>query len=185
MEQKSDFRKIILFVVLTIIFAAFDFASKQAVVTTMQVGDYFPIFGNTFGLYLVYNKGAIFSFDPSKYIPFIKNAHFFLFVTFIALGFLSYYIVKLDYRKQKLLFWGIIFICAGAIGNGIDRIIRPESAVVDFFMADLGFRLGPIPFDPWPIFNFADIFVNIGLGLFILDYFVSAKKREKPDCPKK
>jgi len=89
---------------------------------------------------------------------------------------LSYYVVKLDYKKQKLLFWGIIFICAGAAGNGLDRIIRPDSAVVDFFMADLGFHLGPIPFDPWPIFNFADIFINAGLGLFVLDYLVLQKR---------
>ena len=165
-----------MFAVFTILLTAIDFASKQAVVTSMHNGDYFPLFGNTFGLYLIYNKGAFFSFDPSKYIPFIKNAHFFLFFTIVALVVLSYYVVKLDYKKQKLLFWGIIFICAGATGNGLDRIIRPDSAVVDFFMADLGFRLGPIPFDPWPIFNFADIFINTGLGLFVLDYIVSQKR---------
>lgn len=165
-----------MFAAFTLLLAATDFASKQAVVASMRVGDYSPIFGNTFGLYLIYNKGALFSFDPSKYVPFIKNAHFFLLFTAFALAVLSYYVVKLDYKKQKLLFFGIIFICAGAIGNGLDRIIRPDGAVVDFFMADLGFRLGPIPFDPWPIFNFADIFVNTGLGLFVLDYFVSQKR---------
>lgn len=168
-----------MFAAFTFLLAAIDFTSKQAVVNSMHSGDYFPIFGNTFGLYLTYNKGAIFSFNPSKYIPFIKNAHFFLFFTAVALGILSYYVVQLDYRKQKLLFWGIIFICAGAIGNGLDRIIRPDGAVVDFFMANLGFRLGPIPFDPWPIFNFADIFVNTGLGLFVLDYFVSQKNTSR------
>ena len=172
MERK----KIILFVVFTVLLAAFDYASKQAIVLTMQVGDYIPIFGDTFGLCFIYNKGALFGFNPSQYIPFITNAHFFLFFTVLALGFLSYYIMKLDYKKQRILFLGIIFICAGAIGNGIDRIIRPDSAVVDFFMVDLGFRLGPIPFDPWPIFNFADIFVNIGIGLFILDSVFYAKK---------
>jgi lipoprotein signal peptidase len=46
-------------------------------------------------------------------------------------------------------------------------------------MVNLGFRLGPIPFDPWPIFNFADIFVNLGLGLFILDAIKNGKKENK------
>lgn len=178
MELKNGFQKIILFVILTIILATVDFASKQMAVFIMEPGDYVPIFENTFGFYLAYNTGAIFSFNPSKYIPFITNAHFFLIFTVLALGFLIYYVIKLDYEKQNLLFLGITFICAGAIGNGIDRIIRPESAVVDFFMVNLGFHLGPIPFDPWPIFNIADIFVNTGLGLFILDWILNGKKSD-------
>jgi signal peptidase II len=172
-------KKIIWFAIFTIIFATIDFTTKQIIVSTMQVGEHLPIFGDVFGLYLIYNTGALFSFNPSNYIPFITNAHFFLVFTVLALFFLSWFAVRLDFEKQKLLFWAIIFICAGAIGNGIDRIIRPDSGVVDFFMVNLGFRLGPIPFDPWPIFNFADIFVNIGIGLFVLDAIFEEKKKVK------
>ena len=178
MEHKNNTRKMILFAVFTLMLAVIDFTSKQIIVSTMARGDYIPVFGNTFGLYLVYNTGAIFSFNPSQYIPFITNAVFFPIFTALALIVLIVYVFKLDYTKQKLLFCGLIFICAGAIGNGLDRFIRPESAVVDFFMVDLGFSIGPIPFDPWPIFNFADIFVNVGLGLFILDSLPIWKKRD-------
>lgn len=172
-------KKIILFVVFTIILATIDFTSKQIIVSTMQVGEIIPIFGDVFGLFLIYNTGALFSFDPSKYIPFITNAHFFLVFTVLALFFLSWFVIRLDFAKQKLLFWAVVFICAGAIGNGIDRIIRPDSGVVDFLMVNLGFRLGPIPFDPWPIFNFADIFVNVGIGLFILDAIFEGRREKQ------
>ena len=176
MEQKKDRRKIILFISITMFLAAFDFTTKQIIVSTMKTGEVFWIFENSFGLYLIYNIGALFSFNPSKYIPFITNAHLFLTFTVLALFLMSFFMLKLDLAKQKLLFSALIFISAGAIGNGIDRIIRPDSAVVDFFLVDLGFRLGPIPFDPWPIFNFADIFVNIGIGWFILDSILNGKK---------
>jgi len=172
-------KKIVMFAIFTIILATFDFTTKQIIVSTMETFQTIPIFGDVFGLYLIYNTGALFSFDPSAHIPFITNAHFFLTFTIIALFLLSWFVVRLDYAKQKLLFWAAVFICAGAIGNGIDRVIRPDSGVVDFFMVNLGFRLGPIPFDPWPIFNFADIFVNVGIGLFILDSILESKREKK------
>jgi signal peptidase II len=172
-------KKIIIFAIFTIILAAMDFTSKQIIVLTMQVGQIISIFGDVFGFYLIYNTGVLFSFNPSKYLPFIKNAHLILSFTVLVLFLLSWFVIRLDYSKQKLLFWAVVFICAGAIGNGIDRIIRPDGGVVDFLMVNLGFRLGPIPFDPWPIFNFADIFVNVGIGLFILDSIIDWKKTKK------
>ncbi|MCL2845190.1 MAG: signal peptidase II [Chitinivibrionia bacterium] len=179
MKEKSRIRKMIFFAVFVILFATFDFVSKQIIVSTMETGQIIPIFGDVFGLFLIYNTGALFGFNPSAFIPFITNAHFFLVFTLFALFIMALFMLKLDAAKQKLLFWALIFISAGAIGNGIDRIIRPDGGVVDFFMVNLGFRLGPIPFDPWPIFNFADIFVNVGLGLFILDAILSGKKEKK------
>ncbi|MCL1947809.1 MAG: signal peptidase II [Chitinivibrionia bacterium] len=176
MEQKTDVQKIILFVFITVSLAAFDFTTKQIIVSTMKTGDVLWLFENVFGLYLLYNTGALFSFNPSQYVPFVTNAHLFLTFTVLALFLMSFFMLKLDLAKQKLLFCALTFISAGAIGNGLDRIIRPNSAVVDFFLVDLGFRLGPIPFDPWPIFNFADVFVNIGIGLFILDSILNGKK---------
>jgi len=179
MEEKSKIRKMVFFAIFVVVFAAFDFTTKQIIVSTMQTGQVIPIFGDVFGLYLIYNTGALFGFNPSLFVPFITNAYFFLAFTLFALFVIVIFMLRLDAAKQKLLFWALILICAGAIGNGIDRIIRPDGGVVDFFMVNLGFRLGPIPFDPWPIFNFADIFVNLGLGLFILDAIKNGKKENK------
>lgn len=57
--------------------------------------------------------------------------------------------------------WGIGLILGGALGNWVDRV--RVGAVVDF----LDFRI-------WPVFNFADTAITIGVGLFFLEMF--AKK---------
>ena len=53
---------------------------------------------------------------------------------------------------------GFIFLLGGAAGNGIDRILK--GFVIDFL------DLIPINF---PIFNIADISINIALICFALD----------------
>ena len=52
--------------------------------------------------------------------------------------------------------WGIGLILGGALGNWVDRVRL--GAVVDF----LDFRI-------WPVFNFADTAISVGVGLFLLD----------------
>jgi len=65
--------------------------------------------------------------------------------------------------KSKILFWAIILILAGGIGNMIDRIFR-SGKVVDFLQ--FGF------WKTFPVFNIADIFVVIGAGMLILYFFL-------------
>ncbi|MEB3159968.1 MAG: signal peptidase II, partial [Synechocystis sp.] len=61
-------------------------------------------------------------------------------------------------------------ILAGAFGNGIDRFALGH--VVDFF----DFRL--INF---PIFNMADVFINIGIACLLLASFRPMSPRRKDD----
>ena len=56
--------------------------------------------------------------------------------------------------------YGLSLILAGSLGNGIDRIIK--GYVIDF----INFKL----FD-FPIFNIADIAINIGCFILIFNYF--------------
>ena len=63
---------------------------------------------------------------------------------------------------------GIGFILAGAIGNLIDRLFLGE--VVDF----LDFMIGDLH---WYVFNLADSFVTIGMGIILYDSIVLEKKR--------
>ena len=67
----------------------------------------------------------------------------------------SLVLVYVGIKVRNLQFWdqlGFGFLLSGAAGNGLDRFL--EGHVVDF----LDFRL--INF---PIFNIADVFINIGL----------------------
>lgn len=61
--------------------------------------------------------------------------------------------------------WGYGFLLAGAVGNGVDRFLTGE--VVDFF----DFRL--INF---PIFNIADICINVGMVCLIIGAWRGKRK---------
>lgn len=64
--------------------------------------------------------------------------------------------------KDKLMFWAIILVLSGGVGNMIDRIFRGGN-VIDF----LHFEFWPT----FPVFNVADCAIVIGAGLLML-YFV-------------
>ena len=76
--------------------------------------------------------------------------------------------------KNKLLFWAMILVLSGGIGNMADRIFRGGS-VVDF-----------LQFDFWrsfPVFNVADCAICMGASLlvlyFVIDLFREAKNRSR------
>ncbi len=87
----------------------------------------------------------------------------FVFISIIALFLLLYF--RKEFNKHKTLF---VVILSGIIGNLVDRIFR--GFVVDF-----------INFGWWPVFNFADSFIFIGvLGILIKELFYEkASSRHK------
>lgn len=72
-------------------------------------------------------------------------------------------------KAQRLLFAAALgLIIGGALGNVIDRVL--VGAVIDFLNFEgLGF--------PW-IFNIADAAISVGVGLLILDSFLSERRSE-------
>ncbi|HJN56650.1 MAG: signal peptidase II [Candidatus Woesearchaeota archaeon] len=106
-----------------------------------------PILKNIFHLTYINNYGAGFGIlQQQKWIL--------IFISLIVIGFILYY---LDRIKEKEAFLQVLvgLVLGGTIGNLIDRI--SFGYVVDF----LDFRI-------WPIFNFADSFVTIGIiGLIV------------------
>lgn len=58
--------------------------------------------------------------------------------------------------------WGTTFFVAGAVGNLIDRLVY--GYVIDFINIHI-----------IPVFNIADMCINIGIGCFIVEYFVSRR----------
>ncbi len=115
-----------------------------------------PILQNVFHFTYVTNEGAAFSlFQKSAWLPWLSAA--------VCLG-----LVGLAIWGPRLTQWeqaGYGFLLGGAAGNGIDRIFR--SKVIDF----LDFRL--IQF---PVFNIADISINIGLACLLFAAWKSGKK---------
>ena len=105
-----------------------------------------------FRLDFVKNYGAAFNiFSGSR-----------IFLSFISIIF-SILIIYLIFRKNNLKlidFYSYSFILGGTIGNGMDRILK--GFVIDFI------NLNVINF---PVFNIADISINIGFILLLFSIF--------------
>ena len=79
-------------------------------------------------------------------------------ISIISTIILMYLIfIREDKRINK---YGLSFIVAGSIGNGVDRIFY--GYVIDFIK---------IKFVDFPVFNIADIAINIGILVIIINYF--------------
>ncbi len=71
---------------------------------------------------------------------------------------------------DKLMFWAIVFVLSGGVGNMIDRIFR-DGKVIDF----LHFEFWPT----FPVFNVADCAIVIGAGLLMFYFFKGIIDEEK------
>lgn len=116
-----------------------------------------------FNLRLAWNTGVSFSmFNDLQNGPYVLAAV--AFAAFIAF----YYMMAKEERKLYKLALGLL--AGGALGNGIDRLVH--GAVVDF----LDFYYNASHF---PTFNVADIMINIGVGLLLLDIYAQWKEEKK------
>ena len=126
----------------------------------VTVGNTLPLWQDVFHLTYVINTGAAFSFfrgqvEVLRWISLIVSLLLIVFVWFTP---------RLTLLEQL----GYGFILSGAVGNGIDRFLF--GYVVDF----LDFRL--INF---PIFNLADVFINIGVLLLLIASFYTPQKSQR------
>ena len=99
----------------------------------------------------------------------ISVGDFYLIITLITLIITLFVLVNLYYENISALIISLSFILGGAIGNTIDRFLVifqfDYNGVVDFIdIGYSGFR--------WYIFNFADIYITIGIIIYIFySYF--------------
>jgi signal peptidase II len=156
----------------------FDWYTKYLAITKLQMGIQVPVIGRILQWQLIYNKGGIFGFNPRVWISSFPINPFFYVLSVIAMVLIIIYYKNIE-PGAKFSLWGISFIMPGALGNLLDRIIRPGQGVVDFIRVDLGFP----PFNPWPIWNLADAYITIGVSLIVIDLWLQEirKKRTKGD----
>lgn len=133
-----------------------DHITKAIVVSKFQLGDELVIIPGLFNLTLTYNKGAAFGFLSN--LPDLTRNLALAFTTLVALGAVTYFLFK-DYAEDKVGQFALAMIFGGAIGNVIDRFIRP--GVVDF----LDFYYEQYH---WPAFNVADSAICIAVFILIL-----------------
>jgi len=104
-----------------------------------------------FTIDFVRNYGAAFNI--------LSGSRLFLsFISIISTIVLSYFIFI---SENKIINkYGLSLILAGSIGNGIDRIFN--GYVIDFIK---------IKFIDFPVFNIADLVINMGVIILIISYF--------------
>lgn len=85
-------------------------------------------------------------------------------ITGFIIGFILHYLFTRATRAERL---PLALIAGGALGNLIDRI--RFGAVVDF----LDFHIGGWHY---PAFNIADICIVVGVGLYILNWYLARRK---------
>ena len=142
---------------------AIDQASKFIVRGSMTLHQSEPVLGDFFRLTYIHNPGAAFGLNVGS--PLLHTI-----LSILALGLLVYLYRSLA-ANERFLHLALSLVLGGAVGNIIDRLYLGE--VVDFF--DFGF--GDLR---WPIFNFADSFVTVGVLLLVLGY---SRREKAPASP--
>ena len=132
---------------------ALDQASKTLAMRNLDDGD-IEVLGSWLVLHLTRNPGAAFS-TGTQYT-----------LLFSLLAIAAVVVVLYLSRRVGSLLWAVALglLFAGVSGNLIDRVFRDPAPlrghVVDFLM---------VPH--WPVFNVADICINVAAGLILVQAF--------------
>jgi signal peptidase II len=151
-----------------IVFAivALDLVTKLVAVRVLPPYLGVPLLGETFQFRLVYNSGAAFGLNVGDHSRWI-----FMGLSVVAIAVLVS-MLRTTRPGDWLRLYALAGICAGALGNLIDRV-RSARGVVDFL--DVG--VGALR---WPTFNVADMAVTCGACALALSLWGEGKKATAP-----
>jgi lipoprotein signal peptidase len=159
-------RAVAIFITLFLVLLAADIGLKAWSFTPGNVGpDGTPLIPNILALRLTYNEGAIFgSMQGYKW--------FFVVASAVAAGLILYFFWQSSSRERATHI-ALALILAGAMGNLYDRL--EHNAVRDMLLLFPDVKLpwglrwwgGSNDIYPW-IFNLADVYLLVGIGLILL-----------------
>ena len=164
--NKLLIKKILIYFLIVSVIFALDRFSKLFVLNILEDKDKVDIYINSFlSLYLVWNKGigfGLFSFEDTT----VYNL-----ITLLIL-LINGIIIYLIFVENGLKVYFLLTILGGSLGNFFDRLYY--RAVPDFIDINYnGYH--------WFIFNFADVFITIGIICLIfaelLNYKSSNEKK--------
>ena len=138
-----------------------DLTSKQIIYYSIDLNSFLAI-----TLFLdfahVHNFGISFGFLSGIVSPWV-----FILVGIIVTGFIFYMLIRSTNHMEK---WGLTAIIAGALANIADRTLN--GYVIDFiYLHYKDFY--------WPAFNFADIYISVGICIIVLHLLKDLNKRIK------
>lgn len=143
-----------------------DVITKALIQRSFRLYQQVDLVGDYIRLTYIYNPGAAFGIHLGDYSRVI-----FLVLSLVALVALGamYWTTP---GRDRVRLSAIALICAGAIGNLIDRV-RSSAGVVDFL--DVG--IGDLR---WPVFNVADIAVTTGAIFLALSLWQEEQQPRRP-----
>lgn len=164
-EMTATRRKIVLFALILIAIVTLDLVTKAIVQRTFDLNDQIDVLGSFLRLTYIHNPGAAFGIylgPSSRGIFLVLSAS-----ALVVLTVMYWYTPAGD----RLRLAAIALICAGALGNLVDRIRSPHG-VIDFVDVGLGdWR--------WPVFNVADMAVTVGAIILALSLW--REDRRQPE----
>lgn len=146
-------------------FIILDQLTKYIAVLTLTEGFSNIIIPNLLRFQLVYNDGASFGILSG-------NQLFFAVITVVALIIFGYLFTEISFKGKRVFSFAIILLIAGTLGNAIDRTFI-DRGVIDFI------NIPMMPF--FATFNFADMYMNVGIVLFIIDLLFLEGKRKNEE----
>ncbi|MFC4103893.1 signal peptidase II [Paenibacillus xanthanilyticus] len=139
-----------------------DYVTKKVIENKLELHEIIPVIGDFFVITSIRNRGAAFGILQ-------EQRFFFIAITLVVVSAIVWYIHR-NRNGRPLLLVGLGLVLGGAVGNFLDRALYGE--VVDF----LQFTFGSYVF---PIFNIADTGICVGVGLILLDSFLSMKNENQ------
>lgn len=135
-----------------------DQITKYAIEAQLSLGQSIEIIKGFFSLTYARNTGAAWSILSGQMT-------FFYIISTIALVVMTYFLFKTD-KKENLQRIALALLIAGTIGNFIDRLMfQYVRDFLDFIIIGYDF----------PIFNVADITLNVAIGLLILEAILEGR----------
>ncbi len=117
-----------------------------------------------FTITFVKNPGVAFGWFPDWKLPPILMA-------LVMIIIITYYSLKLP-EEERITRWALALLVGGAVGNLYDRVTY--GFVVDFFL----FHFGAFDF---PVFNIADIIIDLGVFMLFIDIFFLSNDNEEEE----
>jgi len=138
------------FVIGVFLVTLLDQVTKILVQQNMNLMESIPVIDGIFHITYILNPNSAFGIIKFPNTVFIT-------ICVLVILLIVFLLRKKIAQKNKLVFFSLVFILGGSLGNMIDRL--RVGSVIDF----LDFRI-------WPIFNIADSALNIGLFLLIIHF---------------
>jgi signal peptidase II len=141
---------------------ALDQALKWVVRTHLHLGQGFPVLGDWVYIQYIRNPGGAFSIFPHA-------QWLFWLVAVLVVAAIIY--VHRKYRPGVLARLGLGLLLGGAVGNLIDRV--SSGSVVDYVY---------LKFINFPVFNLADVSIDVGILLILLYVLRADRARKGPSA---